>query len=202
MRLLPYGARAVLVDFDRPADVLGLHACLDRDPPDGVVELVPAARTLLVRFDPGRTRLDRLTEDLLGRSTVDTTDTEAAEVVVPVHYDGPDLIEVAGDAGLPVEEVVRRHQAGSYVVAFCGFAPGFAYLTGLEPALHVSRRPSPRTRVPAGSVAVAGEYTAVYPHSSPGGWRLIGRTSLPVWDVERDPPNLLTPGTRVRFTAR
>jgi KipI family sensor histidine kinase inhibitor len=100
---------------------------------------------------------------------------------------------------LSVEEVVARHSAGSYVSAFCGFAPGFAYLSGSDPVLHVSRRSSPRTRIPVGSVAIAGEYSAVYPSASPGGWRLLGRTGTPVWDVERDPPNLLPPGTRVRF---
>ncbi|KFZ76692.1 allophanate hydrolase [Amycolatopsis sp. MJM2582] len=201
MRVLPYGARAAMVDFDDPSEALGLHASLEQDPPDGVLELVPAARTLLIRFDPGRTHHDRLAEDVLHRSTVDTEPREAAEIVVPVHYDGPDLADVAAASGMSAEAVVRRHEDGTYVSAFCGFAPGFAYLTGLDPALHLPRRTSPRTRVPAGSVAIAGEYTAVYPNASPGGWHLIGRTTLPVWDVERQPPNLLAPGTRIRFTS-
>jgi KipI family sensor histidine kinase inhibitor len=107
---------------------------------------------------------------------------------------------VADAGGFTVAEVVQRHQNGCYVAAFCGFAPGFAYLTGLDPALHLARRPSPRTRIPAGSVAIAGEYSAVYPTASPGGWHLLGRTTLDVWDVERARPNLLAPGTRVRFS--
>lgn len=198
VRLLPCGRRAVLVEID---DVLGYQAALTRALPDGVEELVPAARTLLVRFDPSVTDANRLGASLRRVSPVDSAAAAAGEVVIPVVYDGEDLAEVAAEAGLSVASLVERHSAGAYVSAFCGFAPGFAYLSGLDPALHVSRRPSPRTRIPAGSVAIAGEYSAVYPSASPGGWRLLGRTGVPVWDVERDPPNLLPPGTRVRFTA-
>jgi KipI family sensor histidine kinase inhibitor len=121
-------------------------------------------------------------------------------VEIPVTYDGPDLAEVARLTGLPADEVVRRHAAAEYVVAFSGFAPGFGYLTGLPAELRVPRRDSPRTAVPAGSVAVAGEFTGVYPRRSPGGWQLLGRTDAVLWDPERDPPALLVPGTRVRFT--
>ncbi|QKV77978.1 allophanate hydrolase subunit 1 [Amycolatopsis sp. Hca4] len=198
VRLLPSGRRAVLVET---TDVLGLQAALTQAPPDGVVELVPAARTLLVRFDPAVTNADRLGALLRRVSPVDSAPTGAGEVVIPVVYDGEDLADVAAETGLSVASLVARHTAGAYVSAFCGFAPGFAYLTGSDPALHVSRRSSPRTRIPAGSVAIAGEYSAVYPSASPGGWRLLGRTDVPVWDVERDPPNLLPPGTRVRFEA-
>jgi KipI family sensor histidine kinase inhibitor len=116
-----------------------------------------------------------------------------------VHYDGADLAEVAKETGLSEREVVRLHANARYAVAFCGFAPGYGYLTGLDPRLHLPRRNTPRTKVPAGSVAIAGEYSAVYPRESPGGWHLIGRTDLVVWDVDRDPPQLLVPGTRVRF---
>jgi KipI family sensor histidine kinase inhibitor len=196
VRLLPCGRRGVLVEVD---DVLGYQAALTQAPPDGVEELVPAARTLLVRFDPAVTNADRLGALLREVSPVDSQPAGAHEVVIPVAYGGEDLAEVASETGLTVAEVVARHSAGSYVSAFCGFAPGFAYLGGSDPALHVSRRSSPRTRIPAGSVAIAGEYSAVYPSASPGGWRLLGRTETPVWDVERDPPNLLPPGTRVRF---
>ncbi|WP_328644956.1 allophanate hydrolase subunit 1 [Amycolatopsis sp. NBC_00348] len=196
VRLLPCGRRAVLVEVD---DVLGYQAALAQTPPLGVEELVPAARTLLVRFDPAMTSADRLGALLRQVSPVDSQPVDAHEVVIPVVYDGEDLTEVAAETGLSVAEVVARHSAGSYVSAFCGFAPGFAYLSGADPVLHVARRSSPRTRIPAGSVAIAGEYSAVYPSASPGGWRLLGRTEAPVWDVERDPPNLLPPGTRVRF---
>ncbi|MGW5720891.1 5-oxoprolinase subunit B family protein [Amycolatopsis sp. NPDC003865] len=198
VRLLPCGRRALLVELD---DVLGFEAALAELAPAGVEELVPAARTLLVRFDPAVTDADRLGAVLREVSPVDSAVSASAEVVVPVVYDGEDLADVAASAGSSVASVIARHSAGSYVSAFCGFAPGFAYLSGLDPALHVSRRTTPRTRIPAGSVAIAGEYSAVYPSASPGGWRLLGRTDVPVWDVERDPPNLLPPGTRVRFEA-
>ena len=198
VRLLPCGRRAVLVESD---DVLGFQAALTRSLPDGVEELVPAARTLLVRFDPSVTDADRLGALLRQVSPVDSAVTEAREVVIPVVYDGEDLADVAAETGLSVGSLIERHTAGAYVSAFCGFAPGFAYLAGSDPLLHVSRRSSPRTRIPAGSVAIAGEYSAVYPSASPGGWRLLGRTDVPVWDVERDPPNLLPPGTKVRFEA-
>jgi KipI family sensor histidine kinase inhibitor len=196
VRLLPCGQRAVLVELD---DVLGFQAALEQAPPDGLVELVPAARTLLVRFDPAVTDAGRLGAVLRGVSPVDSRPATADEVVIPVVYDGADLADVAAETGLSVAEVVARHRGGEYVSAFCGFAPGFAYLSGLDRALHVSRRSSPRTRIPAGSVAIAGEYSAVYPSASPGGWQLLGRTGVPVWDVELDPPNLLPAGTRVRF---
>lgn len=198
VRLLPCGRRAVLVELE---DVLGFQAALTALDPDGVEELVPAARTLLVRFDPAVTDADRLGALLRKVSPVDSVVSASAEVVIPVRYDGEDLADVAAEAGLSVSEVISRHSGGSYVSAFCGFAPGFAYLSGSDPALHVARRSTPRTRIPAGSVAIAGEYSAVYPSASPGGWRLLGRTDVPVWDVDRDPPNLLPPGTRVRFTA-
>jgi KipI family sensor histidine kinase inhibitor len=116
-----------------------------------------------------------------------------------VTYDGPDLREVCELSGLSLREVVRAHIDSTWRVAFAGFAPGFAYLVGGDPRLAVPRRVSPRTRVPAGSVALAAGYTAVYPHASPGGWQLIGRTDLAVWDLANDPPALLVPGTQVRF---
>lgn len=198
VRLLPCGRSAVLVEL---VDVLGFQAALAELAPAGVEELVPAARTLLVRYDPAVTDGDRLGALLREVSPVDSAVAAPAEVTVPVVYDGADLADVAAEADLSVEALIFLHSAGSYVSAFCGFAPGFAYLSGLDPALHVARRSSPRTRIPAGSVAIAGEYSAVYPSASPGGWRLLGRTDVPVWDVERDPPNLLPPGTRVRFEA-
>ncbi len=120
-------------------------------------------------------------------------------MTLPVVYDGDDLATVAEYAACAIDDVVRRHLAGEYTVAFCGFAPGFAYLTGLDERLHVPRRASPRTAVPAGSVAIAGEYTAAYPRPSPGGWQLLGHTTATLWDTDRPDPALLVPGTRVRF---
>ncbi|GAA3308229.1 hypothetical protein GCM10020295_69690 [Streptomyces cinereospinus] len=120
-------------------------------------------------------------------------------VELPVRYDGPDLADVAALWGVSEPEVARIHAGTEFRVAFCGFAPGFGYLTGLPPHCHVPRRATPRTAVPAGSVALAGPYTGVYPHASPGGWQLIGSTDAVLWDPARVPAALLSPGTRVRF---
>lgn len=197
MKVVPYGDEALLVEPDDASSVLSWATAAAAEP--GVLEVVPAARTLLVRAAPDA--LDRLTARLSvmapAASSPDTD--EADEVVLDVHYDGPDLADTADELGLTVDELVARHVDGEYVVAFCGFAPGFAYLRGLDEALHVARRPEPRTRVPAGSVGIAGEFTGVYPRESPGGWRLLGRTDARLWDLDRVPPALLTPGTRVRF---
>lgn len=196
--VLRYGRSALLVEVD---DVLGFQAACEAAQPEGVVELVPAARTLLVRFDRARTDSATLARSLASLSTMDVSGRSADTVTLPVRYDGADLADVAEAAGLSVSEVVQRHSAATYVAAFCGFAPGFAYLTGLDPVLHLPRRSTPRTRVPAGAVAIAGEYSAVYPHPSPGGWNLLGHSDAQVWDVGREQPNLLVPGTRVRFEA-
>ena len=197
MRVIPYGNEALLVDLDDPAAVLPLAAAAGGQP--GVLEVVPAAQTLLVRAAPDE--LDRLAA-LLPRLAADCAPTDSEdpdEVTLEVVYDGPDLTDTAAELGLTADQLVQRHAAGTYVVAFCGFAPGFAYLRGLDPVLHVGRRAEPRTRVPAGSVGIAGEFSGVYPRESPGGWRLLGRTGARLWDVERTPPALLAPGTRVRF---
>jgi KipI family sensor histidine kinase inhibitor len=122
-----------------------------------------------------------------------------APLTIDVVYDGPDIASLAEVARVSIDDVVRLHATGSYEVAFCGFSPGFAYLRGIDERLHVPRRDSPRTSVPAGSIGVAAGYTCVYPSVSPGGWHLIGRTSATLWDVDRDPPALLRPGRAVRF---
>lgn len=197
MRVLPYGDAALLVE---PAgDVLALAAAV-RDEP-GVLEVVPAARTVLVRARPaalaGLAR--RMPELAAGAAAAPAPAGDL--VVLDVHYDGADLESTADEVGLTPAELVTRHTGREYVVAFCGFSPGFAYLTGLDESLHVPRLAEPRTRVPAGSVAIAGEFTGVYPSASPGGWRLLGRTDAPLWDLGRTPPALLPPGTRVRFRA-
>ncbi|MGH8970633.1 MAG: 5-oxoprolinase subunit B family protein, partial [Actinomycetes bacterium] len=120
-------------------------------------------------------------------------------VELPVRYQGPDLHEVARRWGMSPAEVVVRHTSTAFTVAFCGFSPGFAYLSGLPPRLEVPRRATPRVEVAAGSVGLAGPWCAVYPSASPGGWQIIGRTAVPLFHVDRDPPALLVPGTRVRF---
>jgi KipI family sensor histidine kinase inhibitor len=200
MRVLPCGERAVLVELDDLDGVLGLHAALREDAPAGVTELVPAAQTLLVAFDPRATDAERLGAALREVDFSPGLHAEGELVEIAVLYDGEDLDEVADHAGITRREVVAAHTGGEYVVAFCGFAPGFGYLTGLDERLHVPRRDSPRKRVPAGAVAIADRFSAVYPRPSPGGWQLIGRTDADLWDVGRDPPAVLVPGTRVRFT--
>lgn len=214
MRMLPCGESGLLVELDDLDAVLGLHAALREDPPPGMVELVPAARTIFVSFDPAVTGAGTQATQVRDRPTLrqrpadrEPADGEPADgepidrepIELPVHYDGADLTRVGELTGLAVEEIVVRHLAPTYTVAFCGFAPGFAYLTGLDPALQVPRREHPRTRIPAGSVGLAGEFTGAYPRAGPGGWQLIGHTPLVLWDERRDPPALLHPGGAVRF---
>lgn len=165
----------------------------------GVTELVPAARTILVRFDPRRTSAAVLRQHLLAIEPVAARSVSAETVMIPVRYDGEDLAEVSQLLGASPEQVVARHLAAAWTVAFTGFAPGFGYLVGDDPGFDVPRRSSPRTRIPAGSVALAGRFSGVYPKESPGGWQLIGRTDLAMWDLDRDPPALLRPGSPVRF---
>jgi len=204
MRTLAAGHRGLLVECDDLPEVMALHRTLEearaRDALPGVVDLVPAARTVLITFDDTASH-SRLAEALAALDVRPGDDDRTDhEVEVSVTYDGDDLDEVARLSGLSVDEVARRHSAATYRVAFTGFAPGFAYIVGGDDALVVPRRATPRTRVPRGSVALAGEFTGIYPREGPGGWQLIGRTEAPLWDLDREPPALLAPGTRVRFT--
>lgn len=199
MRVLPCGERAVLVEVADNHHALALYDDLRRQPMEGVIDLVPAARTLLMTF-VDETSARSAAAAICDRTVVPGRPTVGPLVEIPVVYDGTDLDVVAEMTGLSVETVIARHQAADYAVAFIGFAPGFAYLTGLDAALHVPRRSTPRTRVPSGALAIAGEYTAIYPTESPGGWQLIGRSTVSVWELDRQPPALLEPGTRVRFT--
>ncbi|WP_037609069.1 5-oxoprolinase subunit PxpB [Streptacidiphilus rugosus] len=199
------GARALLAEVGSDEEVAALLADLVRRQRAGELaaglDLVPAARTVLVDGLVDARELAALSGWLEGwtphRAPVD----EGRLVEVETVYDGEDLAEVAALWGMSAAEAARCHAACTFRVAFCGFAPGFAYLTGLPESLAVPRRATPRTRVPAGSVALGGAYTGVYPGPSPGGWQLIGRTSLPLWQPDREPPALLAPGTRVRFVA-
>lgn len=202
-RLLSCGDAAVLAELDGVAQVLALHAALGGAPPEGLVDLVPAARTLLVSVEP-RTCLDslrRLVAAIADSTSADeqTERSREPELVVPTVYDGADLGEVALLTGLSVDEVIEAHTARPWRVAFSGFVPGFGYLCGGDRRLQVPRRSEPRTRVPTGSVGMAGEFSGVYPRESPGGWQLLGRTDLQTWDETREPPALMTPGRVVRF---
>ena len=181
-----------------------------------VGEIAPSYASLLLRFDPlawgdaqgpggsPHTRLLAAIEPVLREAEDDSTQPQPRVVEIPVCYGGefgPDLDDVAKCARLDAHEFAARHAAAEYAVAMLGFAPGFPYLLGLDPALHAPRRPNPRTRVPAGSVAIGGAQTGIYPRELPGGWQVIGRTPLVLFDPRRDPPCLLGPGDRVRFRA-
>ncbi|MFI2105404.1 carboxyltransferase domain-containing protein [Isoptericola sp. NPDC019693] len=204
-RVLPARDDALLVEVDDLAHALALDASLRADPLPGVGQPVPGARTLLVPFDRWRLPAARLAERLRARAAAVAPltggPTGGRLVEIPTVYDGEDLADVARLLGCSPEEVVRRHAGASWVVGFVGFAPGFAYLTGDDATLVVPRRESPRTRVPAGAVALAGPYSGVYPRASPGGWQLVGRTDVVTWDADRDPPTPWAPGDRVRFVA-
>ncbi|KNB49973.1 5-oxoprolinase subunit B family protein [Streptomyces caatingaensis] len=194
------GRHALLVEVDGTAEAQALHAELLRRREAGtlppVTEIVPAARTVLL---DGLADPRSLAAEITTWTVPPLPPAEGDPLVIGVRYDGADLAEVAGLWGVAEEEVARVHSALEFRVAFCGFAPGFGYLTGLPPELRVPRRATPRTAVPAGSVALAGAYTGVYPRSSPGGWLLVGRTDVTMWDTGRDPAALLVPGRRVRF---
>jgi KipI family sensor histidine kinase inhibitor len=202
MRFLRAGVGAILVELDGLEQVIGLHGTLRRTPPAGTVDLVPAARTLLLIFDGSATTADAVMAEIRHREVDPATEPDGPLVEVPVVYDGEDLTEVARLTGMTEKEVVSRHLRPEYRAAFCGFAPGFAYLAGGDPALRVPRRNNPRTSVPAGSVGLADQFTGVYPRQMPGGWQLVGRTDALLWDLDREPPALLAPGTRVRFVER
>lgn len=197
MQLRPVGTEAVLAEVEDADAALSL-ATWARAAAVAAVEIVPAARTVL--FD-GVPDPDVLADAL--RDWSPAAPAPAGELVeVPVAYDGPDLEAVADLWGTDVDGVVAQHSEIEYVAAFCGFAPGFSYLRGLPERLAVPRLESPRPTVPAGSVGLAGDWCGVYPTASPGGWRLLGRTDVALWDQDRDPPALLPPGTRVVFTPR
>ncbi|HTX86347.1 MAG TPA: urea amidolyase family protein [Streptosporangiaceae bacterium] len=184
----------------------GIAAAIRAAELPGVIDVVPGAVTVLVTFEPGSwsapTLTDRLAVLAAGAAAPAAAASAAGEpVLIDTVYDGPDLASVAALTRLAEAEVITRHQAVEYRVGWLGFAPGFGYLTGLDPALAVPRLDSPRLSVPAGSVAIAGGLAAVYPSASPGGWRLLGRTAAVTWDPGREPPALLAPGQRVRFRA-
>ncbi|MGU3625239.1 5-oxoprolinase subunit B/C family protein [Comamonas sp. C24C] len=199
MRFLPVNRHAILVELADLQQTLVLLGALQASPIEGVQELVPAARTILVQFAPhiiGAAQLVRRIAECDLSGSVQRSD---VLVQIPVRYDGEDLAEVAQILGITAEEVVRRHTGSEWSVAFTGFAPGFAYLSGGDPVFQVPRRATPRTKVPAGAVALAGSFSAVYPQASPGGWQIIGVTDAAMWDLARDLPALLQPGYRVQF---
>jgi len=199
VRFLPVNARAILVELADLDQTLALLHTLQAAPIAGVCELVPAARTILIEFAPHRISTTALIREISARKLSECVRSSDVLIEIPVTYNGDDLAEVAVILGVDADEIVRRHTASEWSVAFTGFAPGFAYLTGGDPIFNVPRRDTPRTKVPAGAVALAGKFSAVYPQDSPGGWQLIGVTQTAMWDVSRDQPASLQPGYRVRF---
>jgi KipI family sensor histidine kinase inhibitor len=199
-RVRAMGDAAILVELADLDAVLAYASAFEAAQWPGVVDVVPGARTVVVIAHPG-TDLGALRRSVLGLDVAPVAGEDGATVEIPVVYDGPDLAEVAELTGLDVDEVVAAHTDTPWRVGFGGFAPGFAYLTDGDPRLQVERRSEPRTSVPAGAVGLAGEFSGVYPRSSPGGWQLIGRTDAKLWDATRTPPALLTPGAQVRFVA-
>jgi len=195
MKRRPYGPAAWILDD--VADPAGFARSISAAKLDGVQDVIPAESSIVVicQLDESAAvgeRLDELEPTVAGAD-------DGELFVIDVVYDGDDLGAIADATGLSIDEVVARHRNGSYRVAFCGFSPGFGYLTGLDPVLHVPRRNTPRTRVPAGAVAIAAGYSAVYPAASPGGWHLIGTTRATLWDTNSHPPAALWPGRAVRF---
>jgi KipI family sensor histidine kinase inhibitor len=201
MNVLAYGDRALLLELGDTAAVVAWTDAVGKAGLPGLADLVPAAETLLVVVDE-HADLGAVRKGLLGLEVDESGVTgheDGDELEIPVTYDGPDLADVAELTGLSEREVVEAHTGTTWRVAFGGFAPGFGYLVGGDPRLEVPRRDSSRTKVPTGAVGLAGTLSGIYPRESPGGWQLIGTTSAPMWDLDRDPPALLVPGAVVRF---
>ncbi len=200
-----YGDQALLLELNSTAEVLAWTDTLRAAHLPGVLDIVPASRTILIKLAAPRYQIptgQRLSKLHLAAS--DNTEASASQepdVIIDVVYDGMDLDEVSTLTGLAPNEVIAAHTESLWRVAFGGFTPGFAYLVGGDERLQVPRRSEPRTRVPAGSVALAGEFGGVYPRETPGGWQLIGRTDARLWDIEREQPALLIPGMCVQFRA-
>jgi KipI family sensor histidine kinase inhibitor len=196
-----FGEAALLVEVESPGRAQAMASSLRANPLTGVLEGVPGMDSVLVELDPGGPEPIAVVPGLVERLAAIGADVGVGALhTIPVIYDGPDLAEVASLAGMTPGDVVAAHSSIELRVLFCGFAPGFAYLGDLPAALRVDRLATPRTRTPAGSVAIAGAMSGIYPADLPGGWRVIGHTDVTLFDPRRDPPALLLPGDRVRFT--
>lgn len=199
MRFLPVNLDAIIVELHDLNETLALFDSLNAHPIPGVEEIIPAARTLLIRFRPNVVSTVKLAGNINGRNLNTLDRTTGKLVEIPVYYTGEDLEEVAEILSITTQEVIQRHTESEYTVAFTGFAPGFAYLVAESDRLHVPRRTTPRARIPAGSVGLAGEFSGISPQATPGGWQIIGITPERMWDLSRSPSSLLQPGFRVRF---
>jgi KipI family sensor histidine kinase inhibitor len=201
--VLDYGDQALLLQFDNTTDVLAWAAAIREAALPGVLDIVPASRTVLLKLAGPRHQgaVRRRLRTLRVDADMAATASPQEPTVIDVVYDGADLAEVAERTGLTTAQVINAHTATPWQVGFGGFAPGFAYLIGGDPRLAVPRRSEPRSSVPAGAVGLAGEFTGIYPRRSPGGWQLIGHTDVVLWDIDRPNPALLTPGMWVQFRA-
>lgn len=204
--VVDYGDRALLLEFADTTEALAWAAVIRDAGMSGVVDIVPASRTVLVTL--AGPRYQETVRQRLGTLRVDPVEAQESkrrrrkpDATLDVVYDGEDLDAVAELTGLTRAEVITAHTSSVYRVGFAGFAPGFAYLVDGDPRLHVPRRSEPRTKVPAGSVGLAGEFCGVYPRETPGGWQLIGHTDAVLWDVHREDPALLVPGMWIQFRA-
>lgn len=198
MNWRPAGPRAALIECSSQEQVAALYAAARAQADEGIEERVPAARSLLLIG----ARAQALAQQLCAGRLTEIAAPDQPLIEIPLRYDGEDLDSVAQLTGLSRAELIAAHSGADWRVAFCGFAPGFAYLTGGPEILQVPRRREPRKRVPKGAVAVAGEFTGIYPRESPGGWQLLGHTDVSLWDLQRQPPALLQPGARVRFVVQ
>ncbi len=197
IQCFPLGDQALLIGASDP---LAWMAAIDQAALPGVVDLVPAKESLLVVFDPAATSFATLRRQIRRLQPQPGAARLGREHTIPVRYDGPDLAEVAGRCGLTVAGVITLHSQETYTVALIGFLPGFPYLDGLPARLHLPRRDSPRPKVPAGAIAIAGAQTGIYPQASPGGWHILGTTTSALFDAAQWPPALLSAGDTVRFT--
>jgi KipI family sensor histidine kinase inhibitor len=204
VNILRYGERALLLEVGSHL-VADYVAALEHLELSEITGIVPAAQTILVQLRSA-SDVGSIQYRLADLQPIDVGDIDVGEVRIDVDYDGPDLAWVAEQTGLSPDDVVALHSAAIYRVQFCGFSPGYGYLSGLDPLLQLPRRDSPRTSVPAGSVAIADAYSCVYPSSSPGGWHILGSTDAVLFDPDRfdigESPALFQPGLTVRFFAR
>lgn len=200
MRFLPVNVNAMLIELQNLEETQTLYDALMQNPIVGIKEMVPAACTVMVTFYPAVIAQQDLINLIAQCDIRQKTQRNGKLIEIPVYYNGEDLADVAGFLDISMDEVIKRHTEAEYRVAFTGFAPGFAYLSGGHPSFQIPRRQIPRTRIPASAVALAGDFSGVYPFDSPGGWQIIGITPLTMWDIHREEPALLQPGYRVKFT--
>lgn len=201
LRIIPASDSALLVEYPSLEDTVAHFQALEAAHVPGVEELMPAAKTILVRFDNTLTDHDCLARAIRSIPPASGQIEGSQEALIDVIYDGEDLAEVADILGLSIPQLIERHTKATWKVAFIGYAPGFAYCVGDDPIFNVPRRSTPRTRIRAGSVGLAGTFSGIYPRESPGGWQMLGHTNEKMWDLSRPKPSLLQPGQVVRYRA-